>query len=158
EMIFTQASGQLKHGRTGAAVAPKTLTGTPLALGPEADPREALARWMIEPGNPYFAKVMANRVWGEIMGVAIVDPNDDFRATNPASNEPLLAYLADEFRREGFDIKKLIKKIMTSEVFGLSSTPSARNVSDLRNFSRYYRERMRAEVLLDAVNDVLGTD
>ncbi len=158
EIIFTQASGQVKHARTGASVSPKTLTGPELAIGPEADPRETLARWMIDPANPYFAKVMANRVWGEIMGLGLVDPIDDFRATNPASNEPLLAYLADEFRREGFDIKKLIRKIMTSEVFGLSSTPSARNVSDLRNFSRYYRERMRAEVLLDAVNDVLGTD
>lgn len=158
EMIFTRPAGQLNHGRTGVAVLPKTLTGTPLTLGPESDPREVLVDWMTAPTNPFFAKVMANRVWAEIMGIGFVDPVDDLRATNPASNEPLLDFLATDFRQQGYDIKKLIRKIMTSYVFGLSSTPSERNVSDLKNFSRSYRQRMRAEVLLDAVNDVLSVD
>jgi hypothetical protein len=101
---------------------------------------------------------MANRVWTEIMGLGLVDPVDDIRATNPASNEALLEYLANDFRQQGYDIKKLIRKITTSHVFALSSAPSERNISDVRNFSRYYRQRLRAEVLLDAVNDVLGTE
>lgn len=155
EIIFTTASGQLQHGRTGQPVLPKTLTGEPLVVGPDDDPREALADWMTDPANPYFAKVMANRVWAEIMGQGLVDPVDDLRATNPATNEPLLEYLAQEFRDQGYDIKHLIRTILTSHVFGLSSTPAERNVVDLRNFSRYYRQRLRAEVLLDAVNDVL---
>ena len=113
---------------------------------------------MTDTSNPYFARVMANRVWAELMGYGLVDPVDDIRATNPASNEALLDYLATEFRQHGYDIKKLIRTIMTSEVFGLSSIPSERNVSDVKNFSRYYRQRMRAEVLLDAVNDVLGLE
>ena len=66
--------------------------------------------------------------------------------------------MASQFRQQGYDIKKLIREIMTSSVFGLSSTPVERNVSDIKNFSRYYRQRMRAEVLLDAVNDVLDTE
>lgn len=158
EMIFTRASGQLNHGRTGQPVAPKFLKGEPLTLGPEQDPREVLVQWMTASDNPYFAKVMANRVWAELMGQGLVDPVDDLRATNPASNEPLLDYLANDFRQHGYDIKQLIRRIMTSHVFGLSSTPSERNVADTRNFSRYYRQRLRAEVLLDAVNDVLGVD
>ena len=158
EMIFTRSSGRLNHGRTGEPVAPKLLGGAPLTLGPERDPREVLVEWMTAPGNPYFAKVMANRVWAELMGQGLVDPVDDMRATNPASNEPLLEYLANDFRQQGYDIKKLIRRIMTSSVFGLSSTPSERNVADVRNFSRYYRQRLRAEVLLDAVNDVLGVE
>ncbi len=108
--------------------------------------------------NPWFAKVMANRVWAEIMGLGIVDPVDDIRATNPPSNEALLNYLAEDFRQHDYDIKHLIRRIMTSHVFSLSSIPNERNASDLRNFSRYYRQRMRAEVLLDSVNDVLGTE
>ncbi|HEY2253969.1 MAG TPA: DUF1549 and DUF1553 domain-containing protein [Planctomycetaceae bacterium] len=158
EMIFTTASGRLNHGRTGEPVSPKLLGGAPLTLGADQDPRAVLVEWMTSPDNPYFAKVMANRVWAELMGQGLVDPVDDMRATNPASNEPLLDYLAKDFRQQGYDIKKLIRRIMTSSVFGLSSTPSERNVADVRNFSRYYRQRLRAEVLLDAVNDVLGVE
>jgi hypothetical protein len=158
ELIFTKQSGELKHGRTGEPVVPKTLDGPPLDLGPGEEPRERLAEWMTNPNNPWFAKVMANRVWADIMGQGLVDPVDDIRATNPASNEPLLEFLAADFRDHDYDIKHLIRTIMTSSVFGLSSTPSERNVSDLRNFSRYYRQRLRAEVLLDAVNDVLDVE
>ena len=158
EMIFTTNSGQLNHGRTGVAVAPKTLSGSPLTIGPDQDPREVLASWLTESSNPFFSRVMANRVWAELMGHGFVDPVDDIRATNPASNEALLDHLALQFRQQGYDIKKLIRAIMTSYVFGLSSTPTERNISDIKNFSRYYRQRMRAEVLLDAVNDVLGTE
>jgi hypothetical protein len=158
ELIFTLPAGELRHARTGAVVAPQPLLGEELELGPNDDPREALADWMTGDANPFFAKVMANRVWAELMGQGLVEPVDDLRATNPASNEPLLDYLAGEFRQHGFDNKHLIRTIMTSYAFSLSTVPGERNVSDLRNFSRYYRRRFRAEVLLDAVNDVLGTE
>ncbi len=158
EIIYTLAKGTVAHGRTGEPVHPKTLKGETLNLGPDDEPREVLAEWMTSDANPWFAKVMANRVWAELMGVGIVDPVDDLRATNPASNEPLLDELARDFRENGYDIKQLIRRIANSHVFGLSSLPSERNVSDIRNFSRYYRQRMRAEVLLDGVNDILGTE
>lgn len=158
ELIFTKEVGVLQHGRTGEAVAPRTLHGKPLDLGPKDDPRETLVDWMTERTNPYFAKVMANRVWAELLGQGLVDPVDDLRATNPATNEPLLNALADDFRKQGYDIKKLIRKIANSHVFALGSRPMERNVSDTKNFSRYYRQRMRAEVLLDAVNDVIGAE
>jgi hypothetical protein len=158
EAIFTAASGQLNHGRTGAPVQPKTLTGEPLSIAAEDEPREVLVDWMTDPSNPYFAKVMANRIWAEMMGQGIVEPVDDIRATNPATNEGLLGYLAEEFRTHGYDIKHLIRTIARSHVFRLASQPGERNVADLKNFSRYYRQRMRAEVLLDAVNDVLETE
>ena len=155
ELIFTARSGQLKHGRTGEVVHPKTLTGVTMKIGPDDEPRQILADWMIDPENPFFAKVMANRIWAEIMGKGLVDPVDDLRTTNPATNEPLLDFLADEFREHDFDIKHLIATIMKSHVFGLSTIPEERNVSDVKNYSRYYRQRLRAEMLLDAVNDVL---
>ncbi|MBX3450572.1 MAG: DUF1553 domain-containing protein [Planctomycetaceae bacterium] len=158
EMIFTAPSGAVKHGRTGEVVAPKMLWGESPAIGENDDPREVLARWVTSPDNPYFAKVMANRVWAEMMGIGIVDPVDDLRATNPPSNEPLLDDLARDFRDNHFDIKQLIRRIALSRTFALSSTPGERNASDLRNFSRYYRQRLRAEVLADAWNDVLGTE
>src|SRR5205807_6818979 len=121
---------------------------------PDADPREALARWMTSPENPYFARVMVNRVWADLMGRGIVDPVDDLRATNPPSNGPLLDALADDFRGHGYDLKHLIRTIMGSSVYGLSSEPNERNVSDTRNYSRHYRQRLRAEVLPDALSDI----
>ena len=158
EIIFTKSSGTLNHGRTGVPVEPQFLGGKKPELQTEEDPRDVLAAWMTAPENPFFAKVMANRVWTEIMGQGLVDPVDDLRATNPASNEPLLEYLAAHFRDQGYDIKELIRTIMKSHVFELSSQPNERNVSDAKNFSRYYRQRLRAEVLLDAVNDVLAVN
>ena len=90
------------------------------------------------------------------MGRGIVEPVDDLRATNPPSNGPLLEALADDFREHGCDLKHLIRTIMTSRVYGLSSVPDERNVADTRNYSRHYRQRLRAEVLLDAVCDITG--
>ncbi len=158
EMIYNAESGTLRHERTGEIVQPKTLSGESLELGPDDDPREILAAWMTTSSNPYFSRVMANRVWAELMGLGLVDPVDDLRATNPPSNEALLDYLTDEFRRQAFDIKQLIRVIALSETFALSSVPNEYNASDNRNFSRYYRQPIRAEVLLDAINDFLGTE
>ena len=158
ELIYTKPSGSLRHGRTGANVLPQVLLGNPLTIGPDKDPREVLADWMTSPENPFFAKVMANRVWAEIMGRGLVEPVDDIRATNPSTNEELLEFLAEDFRSYDYDVKHLIATIMKSHVFELSSTPVSRNVGDQRNFARAYRHRMRAEVLLDAVNDILETE
>lgn len=158
EIIYTTASGELRHGRTNQPVLPRPLNGEEKAFGPEENPRQALAEWMTSDDNPYFAKVMANRVWAELMGQGLVEPVDDIRATNPASNEALLQFLADDFRQHDYDIKHLIRRIMSSYVFGLSTVPGVRNATDLKNYSRYYRQRMRGEVLLDAVNDVLDAE
>ena len=157
EIVYTLKSGSVKHPLTGDTLAPRALYGSaPVSDDPDSDPREALARWMIAPENSYFGKVIVNRVWAEIMGRGIVDPVDDLRTTNPPSNGPLLDALADDFRRHGYDLKHLIGTILSSEVYGLSSLPNERNVADTRNFSRHYRQRLRAEVLLDAISDVTG--
>jgi hypothetical protein len=90
------------------------------------------------------------------MGRGLVEPIDDMRATNPATNELLLDALATEFIKQEFNIKQLIRSIMTSDVYQLSSLPNETNVRDTRNYSRTYRKRLSAEVLLDAVCDVTG--
>ena len=88
------------------------------------------------------------------MARGLVDPVDDLRDTNPPSNPALLDELAADFRANGHDLKKLIRRIATSYVYGLSSLPKDRNLGDTRNYSRHYRQRLRAEVLLDAVTDI----
>jgi hypothetical protein len=155
EIVFTAKRGQVTHPLTGKMLPPKPLFGSaPTDDDPDADPREALARWMTSPENPYFARVIVNRVWADLMGRGIVDPVDDLRASNPPSNGPLLDALADDFRSHGYNLKHLIRTILGSSVYALSSEPNERNVADTRNFSRHYRQRVRAEVLLDAISDV----
>ncbi len=155
EMFFLASRGEVKHPVTGQVLPPRPLFGSAPAAE-DRDPRQALADWMVSRDNPYFARVIVNRVWADLMGRGLVEPVDDLRATNPPSNAPLLDALAEDFRNNGHDLKKLIRTIMTSYVYGLSSLPKDRNTVDLRNYSRHYRQRLRAEVLLDAVSDVTG--
>ncbi len=153
EVIYLADNGTVAHPITHEPLVPRPLFGKARAIAPGEDPREALADWIVSPDNPYFAQVAVNRVWADLMGRGLVEPVDDMRATNPPTNAALLTALADDFRASGFDTKKLIRRIMSSYVYALSSTPNERNVSDTRNYSRHYRQRLRAEVLLDAVCD-----
>jgi len=157
EMVFTAKSGSISDPLTGEVLPPKPLFGSaPPADDPEVDPRDVLAEWITSSENDYFSEVIVNRVWADLMGVGIVDPVDDIRATNPPSNAALLQALAADFRDHGHDLKHLIRTIMASSVYALGSEPNDRNVADLRNFSRHYRQRLRAEVLMDAVGDATG--
>jgi hypothetical protein len=154
ETVYSAPSGTVQHPLSGKAMTPTPLLGKPLTIGTEKDPREVLAEWVTAPENPYFAKVIVNRVWADLMSRGIVDPVDDMRATNPPSNPELLDALAADFRKNGCDLKKLIRTICLSRVYSLSTTPNDRNAGDLRNYSRHYRQRLRAEVLLDMVSDI----
>jgi hypothetical protein len=95
-----------------------------------------------------------NRIWAELFGRGLVDPVDDFRESNPPVNEPLLEWLAQDFVANGFDQKKTISTILRSRLYQQSSKPNETNVADNRNFSRSYRRRLPAEVLLDAISDI----
>ncbi len=160
EVIFAGTTGSVKHPGTGEVMSPRPLF--PLGGAGEipadaaGDLRRAVADWLTSERNGYFAKVAVNRIWADLMGRGLVEPIDDMRATNPPSNGPLLDALAEHFRKEKYDQKKLLRTILTSHVYGLSSIPNKQNVGDLRNYSRHYRQRLRGEVLLDALTDVTG--
>jgi hypothetical protein len=164
EVFFNAPTGTVTHPGTGKVMTPRPLFSLPSApvlrgrgeKGDDGDPRQALADWLVSERNPYFAKVAVNRIWADLMGRGLVEPIDDMRATNPPSNAPLLDALADHFRKVGYDQKKLLRTMLTSHVYGLSSIPNKQNVGDLRNYSRHYRQRLRGEVLLDALTDVTG--
>ena len=149
EIVFSGKTGEVKHPLSGKMLPPKPLFGAVAKHAQEPDRRAALASWITAPENPYFTQVIVNRVWADLMGRGIVEPVDDLRATNPPSNTPLLEALADDFRDHGYDLKHLIRTITTSYVYGLSSLPNHRNIADTRNYSRHYRQRLRAEVLLE---------
>jgi hypothetical protein len=111
---------------------------------------------MTYPGNPFFARAAVNRVWAVFFGRGFVEPVDDFRVSNPVVNEALLDALARDFTRNHYDFKHLIRTILRSRLYQLSSEPNESNLADTKNFSRSLRRRLPAEVLLDAVGDVTG--
>ena len=156
EVMFVKEAGGVTHPLTGKELPPTPLLGLPLTIPPDQDPRAVLVDWMTAKDNPFFAKVIANRVWAEMTGRGLVDPVDDLRDTNPPTNPALLDALAAELVKGKYNLKKLIRAIALSHTFALGSEPTDRNAADTRNYSRRYRQRLRAEVLLDAVSDVTG--
>jgi hypothetical protein len=145
----------VKHPRTGLAVPPHALEAAPLVPS-DADPRVALADWLTSPANRWFSRAIANRLWAHCFGRGLVEPVDDMRETAPASNEPLLAALARYVVEQKFDLRKLIRAIVTSQVYQRSEAPAAGNEKDERNFSRAAFRSLPAEVLLDAIGQATG--
>ena len=156
EFFFTGSQGSVSHPVTGEVMKPRPLFGEAPPTKEGDDQREALAVWITSPQNHLFAQVMANRVWADLMTRGFVEPVDDMRATNPPTNGPLLKALGENFRDSGFSLTELVRVIANSHVYQLSSLPNETNISDTRNYSRHYRHRLRAEVLLDAVTQVTG--
>ena len=112
---------------------------------------------MTSPDNEYFAKSYVNRIWGYLMGVGLIEPLDDIRAGNPASNPELLAWLTDDFVSHGFDTRHLIRTICKSRVYQLSIATHAWNEDDQVNFSHAHPKRLPAEVLHDTIYFVTGS-
>ncbi len=156
EVIYTDRQGEITQPRTGKTMPPRFPGGETPQIAPNQDRREVLADWLTRPDNPFFAKSVVNRIWFHLMGRGIVDPVDDFRESNPSANDELLDALAREFVKSGFDVKHLIRKIMTSRTYQLSSEPTLTNKDDQRYFSRAVTKLLTAEQLLDALCDVTG--
>ena len=155
-VIFAKTSGDVLHPRLLKPLPPTPLDGKSMALNATADRRIAFADWMTAPDNPYFARAVVNRVWANFMGRGIINPVDDIRATNPASNEELIAALTKDFVNHGYDVKRLIGVIMSSGVYQLSSEANATNQNDNVYYSKYIVKRLPAEAILDAYSQVTG--
>lgn len=132
--------------------------GTPAALDPgKADPRLVFSQWLLRPENASFSRVAANRVWTWLMGRGIVHEPDDFRPDNPASNPELLAFLEREFIASRCDLKHLVRVILNSRTFALSSLPAQDTPGAATHFAHYPLRRLEAEVLIDALNQITKT-
>ncbi len=181
-----KTSSQARDPRT-EEIRPAKFLGDTGRVDRKADPLAELAEWLTDPGNDRFVQMLANRTWQQIMGRGIVDPIDDFRATNPAANPALLTALADELRGDGaaslssfrslsslpiegttgtertigmktssspFDLRHMLRLILNSKTYQLSSEPNDTNREDDANFSRSLVRRLSAEQLLDATSRV----
>ena len=155
--IFVKDKGEVRNPASGKIMQPRGLDGPEVVIGEDDDPRHMLVDWMVAEDNPFFARAISNRIWAHFMSRGLVEPVDDMRVTNPPSNPELLDALAKDLIRNKFDMKHLIRTIMTSTTYQLSSEGNANNLRDQQNYARAYPRRLIAEVLLDAVNQVAGT-
>lgn len=154
--IVAAPGTDLKHPRTGATVAARALAASPADLASREDRRAVLAEWMTAPDNPFFATAIANRLWAHYLGRGLVEPIDDLRATNPPTNEALLADLARHVRETGYNLKAVTRTILNSRTYRLSSRPAQGNADDEQHFSHAMVKALPAEVLLDAICQVTG--
>ncbi len=164
--LVLTAARDLKHPRTGEMVPsvglgqPHEAEATevdPLAGLIERDRRERLAAWMTDSSNPFFARAIANRMWAHYFGRGLVEPVDDLRASNPATNEPLLDALAEHLRDTGYDLKAFTRTLLNSRVYQASGETNETNVADEQYFSHAESRALPAEVLLDAICQVTGS-
>ena len=155
-LVFNGGGGEVNHPVGGAVVKPKFLGGGPAATDGK-DRRVVLADWMTSNENPFFAKSVANRIWAHFTGVGIVDPIDDFRASNPPSNPELLDALAGKLIEYKYDVKQLVRDICNSQTYQRTTTPVEGNEDDGRNYSHATVRRVPAENLLDCISQVTET-
>ena len=157
KMVFRGSpGGEVRQPRTGKVMLPKALGG-PVFDPKAADRRENLAQWLTGPENPFFAKSLVNRVWYHLIGRGIVEPVDDFRDSNPSSNDELLEGLATNFVKGGYDLRALIRSILTSRTYALSARTNELNADDNLYFSHAQPKLLPAEVLLDAISTFTST-
>jgi hypothetical protein len=152
--IYNAATGSIVHPLGKEGMRPRFLGAIEPIQADQRDLREHLAEWLTHPSNRAFSRNIANVVWSHFFGRGIVEPVDDVRISNPASNDPLLDYLADRLVAEDFDIKPLVREICNSRTYQASTTTNSTNRLDEREFSHQKVRRLKAEVLLDCICQV----
>ena len=147
-------SRKVLHPRTGKEVLPEFLDGSPLSQNELVDPRLHLAKFMTS--HPYFPQAAVNRIWSYFFNRGIVEPVDDFRVANPPTNPKLLSALANNFRENGYNLQHLIKIIVNSRTYQLTSQPNTTNQNDHTNYSHSLPRTLDAEVLFDVISSVIN--
>ena len=156
QAIVSLGGKDLPHPRTGEIVAARALGAEPADFSNVSDRRRVLADWVTAPDNPFFARTIANRLWAHYFGRGLIEPIDDLRATNPATNEPLMQALTQHMLDVKFDLKAFTKTLLNSRVYQLSAETNPSNDDDQQNFSHATWKSMPAEVLLDAISQTAG--
>ncbi|MCC6511097.1 MAG: DUF1549 domain-containing protein, partial [Pirellulaceae bacterium] len=146
----------LPHPRNGDLVPARVLGGQPADFTKVTDRRQVLADWLTDPQNPFFAKAIANRMWSHYFGRGLIEPIDDIRQTNPATNPALMDALADHMREVDYDLKAFTRTLLNSRLYQISSETLPANTEDHQNFSHYLQRSLPAEVLLDAISQSTG--
>ena len=153
--VYSSPTGEVIFPRLGRPLPPRPLNATALEPDSTDDRRIYFAKWLTSPKNTYFARAAVNRVWKNFMGRGLVEAVDDLRETNPPSNEELFKALTDDFVAHGFDVRYLIRTIMNSATYQTAAEPVPGNLQDEKYYSHSIIRRLPAEVMLDAISQVL---
>jgi hypothetical protein len=158
EIVFDQRSDyEMKHPKDGRVMKPEFMLASSAASVPDGPQRrDALAEWLTSRDNPFFAKAIVNRMWSYFVGKGIIDPVDDIRASNPPSNPALLDALTKDLVAHNFDLRYLMRTIVSSRVYQTSIATNEWNANDRDNFSHAIPRRLSAEELMDAVSSAAG--
>ncbi len=157
EGVVSRGGVDLFHPRTGLPVPAAALGASPATFSsPAADRRQSFADWATAADNRFLARTIANRLWAHYFGRGLVEPIDDFRATNPATNEPLLDHLEARLKALRFDLRALTRELLAARSYQLAATPAPGAEQDRRHFSHAFSKALPAEVLLDAICQTTG--
>lgn len=156
QKITDGPGSDLKHPRSGKVVPTAGLGSNPVTLKDPAGRRQAFSGWMTAPENRFFARTIVNRLWAHYFGHGLVEPIDDHRATNPASNEKLLDALSAHLRQQKYDLKAFTRTLLASRTYQLASSTLPDNELDDQNYSHASQKALPAEVLLDAICQATG--
>jgi hypothetical protein len=153
-VVYNRGGGETSNPVSKKQMAPKFLGDAVPELKPGDDRRAVLVKWLTSPENPYFSTNVANRIWDHFFGLGIVDPVDDVRVSNPATNPELLKALGGKLVEYKYDFRKLVRDICASNTYQRSGERNETNDLDETNFSHSRVRRIRAESLLDVICQV----
>ncbi len=148
--------GEVNDPKTDRPLEPRALGASASAIPQGEDRRLALAEWMTDPANPFFARTFVNRVWKHLLGRGLVEPVDDLRPTNPATHPALLDALASDFTAHGYDLRRLVRLIVSSRTWQLASHGGSADPAAARLFARAHSKPLPAADFADAVAQVSG--
>jgi Protein of unknown function (DUF1553)/Protein of unknown function (DUF1549)/Bacterial Ig-like domain (group 2) len=152
--VYSAPTGEFMDDRLMIPLPPKPLDAAALSSEIPGDTRQYFAKWLTSSENPFFARNIVNRIWRNFMGRGLIEPVDDLRDTNPATNDELLNALVKDFVAHGYDVDYLIRTVMRSATYQTSSKPLKENADDDKYGSHFVIRRLPAEVLLDAYSQV----
>jgi hypothetical protein len=177
DVMFSGSAKDQQPGKKGEPVAPRFLGGDlleepPLPAGfkePElkglktAPPKplfsrkQKFAEWATAADNPYFAKAVVNRLWGQFMGRGLFDPVDDLRANRQASHPQLFQALQAQFVAHQFDMKWLIRELVNSAPYQMAAKGGGSDAAP-RTFERARVRPLSAEEMMSALRVATGFD
>lgn len=155
-IIFESRTGEVPFPGRQEALPPRPLEGAPLPENALGSRRQHFADWLTSAENRYFLRATVNRVWHHFLGRGLVEPVDDLRQSNPASNEDLMDALVRDFAEHGFDLRHLIRTIMNSATYQASAGGGGPGELAEKHHSRFRIRRLPAEVILDLICQVTG--
>ncbi len=156
-VVFDANEGDLRFPKTGRIASPEFPYGKSPDVTSVEGRRQLLAEWLTSKDNPYFGKAISNRIWSYFFVRGVIDPVDDIRSSNPPVNPELLKALTDDFLNHNFDLRHLMRTIVNSRTYQLSTRTNEWNLDDEANFSHALPRRLTAEELMDAISVATGS-